>query len=42
MLDEEKRSKMLNEMFEQDQTVNRAMNEEGYNALIQDCWMNIF
>ena len=29
MLDEEKRSKMLDEMFEQDQTVNRAMNEEG-------------
>ena len=29
MLDEEKRSKMLNEMFEQDQTVNPAMNEEG-------------
>ena len=29
MLDEEKRSKMLDEMFEQDQTVNRTMNKEG-------------
>ena len=28
MLDKEKRSKMLDEMFEQDQTVDRAMNDE--------------